>query len=31
MSATIRPTMSHQLWTTVSCDIIDIPSKLEIV
>jgi hypothetical protein len=30
MSATIRPTMSHQLWTTVSCDIIDIPSKLEI-
>jgi hypothetical protein len=31
MSATIRPTMSHQLWTTVSCDIIDIPSKLEIL
>jgi hypothetical protein len=31
ISATIRPTMSHQLWTTVSCDIIDIPSKLEIV
>jgi hypothetical protein len=31
MSATIRPTMSHQLWTTVSCDIIGLPSKLEIV
>jgi hypothetical protein len=31
MSATIRPTMSHQLWTTVSCDIIDMPSKLEII
>lgn len=30
MSATIRPSMSHQLWTTISCDIIDIPSKLEI-
>jgi hypothetical protein len=31
MSATIRSTMSHQLWTTVSCDIIGIPSKLEIL
>jgi hypothetical protein len=31
MSATIRSTMSHQLWTTVSCDIIGIPSKLEII
>jgi hypothetical protein len=31
MSATIRPTMSHQLWSTISCDIIDIPSKLEIL
>lgn len=30
MSATIRPSMSHQLWTTISCDIIDIPFKLEI-
>lgn len=31
MSATIRPSMSHQLWTTISCDIIGIPSKLEII
>ena len=31
MSATIRPTMSHQLWTTVYCDIIGLPSKLEIL
>lgn len=31
MSATIRSTMSHQLWTTVSCDIIGLPSKLEIL
>lgn len=31
MSATIRSSMSHQLWTTISCDIIGIPSKLEIL
>lgn len=31
MSALIRPTMSHQLWTTVSCDIIGSPTKLEIL
>ena len=31
MSATIRPSMSHQLWTTVSEDIIDSPTKLEIL
>jgi hypothetical protein len=31
MSATIRPTMSHQLWTTISTDIIGSPTKLEIV
>lgn len=31
MSATIRSTMSHQLWTTISCDIIGLPSKLEIL
>ena len=31
MSATIRSTMSHQLLTTISCDIIVIPSKLEIL
>lgn len=31
MSATIRPSMSHQLWTTISCDIIDTPYKLEII
>jgi hypothetical protein len=31
MSATIRSTMSHQLWTTISCDIIGLPSKLEII
>ena len=31
MSATIRSTMSHQLWTTISCDIIGVPSKLEIL
>lgn len=31
MSATIRSSMSHQLWTTVSCDIIDSPTKLEIL
>jgi hypothetical protein len=31
MSATIRSTMSHQLWTTISSDIIGSPTKLEIV
>ena len=31
MSATIRPSMSHQLWTTISCSIIGVPSKLEIL
>ena len=31
MSATIRPTMSHQLWTTVSCDIVGSPAKLAIM
>ena len=31
ISATIRSTMSHQLWTTISCDIIGVPSKLEIL
>lgn len=31
ISATIRSTMSHQLWTTISCDIIGSPTKMEIV
>jgi hypothetical protein len=31
MSATIRSTMSHQLWTTISEDIISSPTKLDIM
>lgn len=31
MSASIHPSLSHQLWTTVSTDLIGLPDKLDIL
>ena len=31
MSASIHPSLSHQLWTTVSTDIIGIPDEIDII